>query len=124
SRCASLLRDFDARQASTLLNVDTLLRDPQADARILRTPDQQPTEPSPDAPAGAPRSCEHCGAAMAAGQDWCLECGTAAPGRLGRRPGMRAATTVVGLTLALVAGAVTAGYAAISGDAGRAVAQP
>jgi hypothetical protein len=36
---------------------------------------------------------------------------------------MRAATTVVGLTLALVAGAVTAGYAAISGDAGRQVAK-
>jgi hypothetical protein len=61
---------------------------------------------------------------MAAGQDWCLECGTAAPGRLGRRPGMRTATTVVGLTLALVAGAVTAGYAAINGDAGRDVAKP
>jgi len=61
---------------------------------------------------------------MAPGQDWCLECGTAAPGRLGRRPGMRTATTVVGLTLALVAGAVTAGYAAISGDAGRDAAKP
>jgi hypothetical protein len=61
---------------------------------------------------------------MAPGQDWCLECGTAAPGRLGRRPGMRAATTVVALTLLLVAGAMTAGYAAISGDAGRDTAQP
>jgi len=61
---------------------------------------------------------------MAPGQDWCLECGAAAPGRLGRRPGMRAATTIVGLTLALVAGAVTAGYAAINGDAGRDVAKP
>jgi hypothetical protein len=61
---------------------------------------------------------------MALGQDWCLECGTAAPGRLGRRPGMRAAATVAGLTLALVAGAVTAGYAAITGDAGREVAKP
>ena len=61
---------------------------------------------------------------MAPGQDWCLECGTAAPGRLGRRPGMRAATTVVALTLLLVAGAVTAGYAAISGDAGQDTAKP
>src|SRR5204863_1102926 len=77
-----------------------------------------PAEPPPT------RSCERCGATMAPGQDWCLECGTAAPGRLGRRPGMRAAATVVGLTLALVAGAVTAGYAAISGDAGRDTAKP
>jgi hypothetical protein len=37
---------------------------------------------------------------------------------------MRAATTVVALTLALVAGAVTAGYAAINGDAGRDVSKP
>src|SRR5262249_12730013 len=80
----------------------------------------------PDGESAVARSfpCQTCGAPMAPGQDWCLECGTAAPGRLGRRPGMRTATTVVGLTLALVAGAVTAGYAAISGDAGRDAAKP
>jgi hypothetical protein len=61
---------------------------------------------------------------MAPGQDWCLDCGTAAPDRLGRRPGLRAAATIVGLTIALVAAAVTAGYAAITGDAGREVAKP
>jgi hypothetical protein len=101
------------------MTVDTLVRDPQAaHARFEHKPEQ----PAAEQPAA--RTCEQCGAGLAAGQDWCLECGTAAPGRLGRRPGMRAATTVVGLTLALVAGAVTAGYAAISGDAGRDVAKP
>jgi hypothetical protein len=97
-----------------LKTVDTLVRDTHAaeEPRFERTP---------EAPA---RTCENCGAGLLDGQDWCLECGTAAPGRLGRRPGMRAATTVVGLTLALVAGAVTAGYAAINGDAGRDVAKP
>jgi hypothetical protein len=40
---------------------------------------------------------------MAQEQDWCLSCGTAAPGRLGERPGWRAALTVLGATLALVA---------------------
>src|SRR5205814_3329849 len=101
-------------------NVDTLVRDPQApadEARFAHT-EHGPAEPPPT------RSCERCGATMAPGQDWCLECGTAAPGRLGRRPGMRTAATVAGLTLALVAGAVTAGYAAISGDAGRETAKP
>ena len=104
------------------MNVDTLVRDPHAagEPRFER-PDQQPAGPESEAPA---RACAQCGAAMSPGQDWCLECGAAAPGRLGRRPGMRAATTVVGLTLALVAGAVTAGYAAISGDAGREAAKP
>jgi len=106
--------------ASTLVNVDTLVRDPHApadEARFAQT-EQPPAEQQPA------RACGQCGAAMAAAQDWCLECGTAAPGRLGRRPGMRTATTVVALTLALVAGAVTAGYAAISGDAGRETAKP
>ncbi|HET8536974.1 MAG TPA: hypothetical protein VFL73_07370 [Solirubrobacteraceae bacterium] len=94
--------------------MDTLVRDPHA-----------PEEARFERPAEAPvRSCSNCGAGLLAGQDWCLECGTAAPGRLGRRPGLRAATTVVALTLALVAGAVTAGYAAINGDAGKDVAKP
>jgi hypothetical protein len=102
--------------------VDTLVRDPHAPSGESRfAHDQEPAAPAPEA---TPRPCAQCGAALAPGQDWCLECGTAAPGRLGRRPGMRAAATVVGLTLALVAGAVTAGYAAINGDAGREVAKP
>ena len=53
---------------------------------------------------------------MEADQDWCLSCGTAAPGRLGERPGWRAASTVIALTLLLVLGAVGAGYAALTGD--------
>jgi hypothetical protein len=53
-------------------------------------------------------------------QDWCLECGTAAPGRLGGvRPGWRAATTTLALTLVLVGGAGAASYAALSSDANR-----
>ena len=53
---------------------------------------------------------------MEPGQDWCLNCGTAAPGRLGERPGWRAASTVIVLALLLVLGAVGAGYAALTGD--------
>jgi hypothetical protein len=53
---------------------------------------------------------------MEDGQDWCLACGTAAPGSLGERPGWRAATTVVALALLLVLGAVGAGYAALKSD--------
>jgi hypothetical protein len=61
---------------------------------------------------------------MAATQDWCLECGAAAPGRLGDRPGRRAALTVLATTLALACGAVAASYAALSGDAHRLAAAP
>jgi hypothetical protein len=53
---------------------------------------------------------------MQEGQDWCLACGTAAPGSLGERPGWRAASTVIALALLLVLGAVGAGYAALTGD--------
>lgn len=67
-------------------------------------------------------ACEACGAAMERGQDWCLECGTAAPGRLGARPGWRAAFTVVGATTALLLCAVVAAYAALTSDAERSAA--
>lgn len=68
-------------------------------------------------PAGPP-PCRACGAPMDATQDWCLSCGTAAPGRLGGRPGFRAASSVAALTLVLVTGAGAASYAALSSDAG------
>jgi len=61
---------------------------------------------------------------MKPGQDWCLECGSAAPGRLGARPGWRAAFTVVALTVLLLAGAVIASYAALTTDADRKAAAP
>ncbi len=91
-------------------------------------------EPSPETAAPAPvgdqsvvvpdYACATCGAGMHAGQDWCLECGSAAPGRLGARPGWRGAFTVVALTALLVTSAVVASYAALSGDAEREAARP
>ena len=72
-----------------------------------------PAEPPPVA------TCRTCGAGLAADQDWCLECGTAAPGRLGERPGWRLGAVVLALTLLLVGGASVAGYAAVTGDAER-----
>jgi hypothetical protein len=81
------------------------------------------TPPAPAAavpePGAAARACASCGAAMDAGQDWCLTCGSAAPGRLGGRPGWRPAFTIAALTLLVLAGAVVAAYAAMSGDAAR-----
>ncbi len=61
---------------------------------------------------------------MERGQDWCLECGTAAPGRLGAKPGWRAAFTVVGLTTLLLCCALIATYAALTSDAERTAAAP
>lgn len=75
-------------------------------------------------PAAPDFACETCGAAMQRGQDWCLECGTAAPGRLGQKPGWRAAFTVVGLSTLLLCAALIATYAALTTDAERTASAP
>jgi hypothetical protein len=53
---------------------------------------------------------------MAPEQDWCLNCGAAAPGRLGDRTGWRAFSTIAVLTALLVLGAAAASFAALSSD--------
>jgi hypothetical protein len=89
------------------------------------TPEGAPPPPDGAVLATAPDfACETCGAAMERGQDWCLECGTAAPGRLGARPGWRAAFTVVGLTTLLLCCALIATYAALTSDAERTASAP
>lgn len=96
-----------------------LLRDREA------TPEAAPPPPDETVVATAPDfACEACGAAMERGQDWCLECGTAAPGRLGAKPGWRAAFTVVGLTTLLLCCGVVAAYAALTSDAQRTASAP
>lgn len=81
-------------------------------------------DPQEPAPAEGVRTCPTCQAAVAPEQDWCLDCGTAQPGRLGQRPGWRAAMTVVGLTLLLVLGAVAASYAALTDEAEQIATAP
>lgn len=92
-------------------------------------PQTAPAGPAPEAEqvladGVVARACPSCGSGMDLAQDWCLDCGTAAPGRLGGRPGWRAATTVVGLTLLLVLGAVAASYAALTGEATQVAMAP
>src|SRR4051812_4673037 len=105
---------------------------PEGDEPEALTPEAAADAPLADAAVGTPedagdtvvdsiddlsdvaaRSCSECGEAMLDSQDWCLNCGTAAPGRLGSRPGWRAVSTVTLLTLVLVMGAVAASYAAL-----------
>ena len=50
---------------------------------------------------------------MAAGQDWCLECGAGAPGSLGGRS-WRSAATIAGVVTVLVLGAAAAAVAALT----------
>jgi hypothetical protein len=97
-----------------LLEAEPVLAPEVAPEAPRETPQEQP----PSKPE-AVRTCASCGAPMEPDQDWCLTCGAAAAGSLGRRPGWRAASTVIGITLALVLGAIAASYAAITGDDGK-----
>ena len=83
----------------------------------MTTPlDETPQSPGPEAtsaPAGPARDCSHCGAALADGQDWCLECGAATPGALRSRGPARAGGMLLALTAILVVAAAGAAYAAL-----------
>jgi hypothetical protein len=56
---------------------------------------------------------------MAAGQDWCLQCGAGAPGSLGT-PSWRSAATILAVVAVLVLGAAAAAFAALSKGSGKA----
>lgn len=124
------MRARSVRGLGSLHGVRTLLRTRQATPPEAPAPPEEtaapPAEPAAAAAsaASAPQppavaTCRACGAGMVADQDWCLECGTAAPGRLGERPGWRLGAVILALTLLLVGGASVAGYAAVTGDAER-----
>jgi hypothetical protein len=75
--------------------------------------------PGAEAPAGPPPAtaagplCEKCSAPLAPGQDWCLQCGSGAPGSVGGG-GLGSLATIVAVTLVLILGAGAAAYAALS----------
>jgi hypothetical protein len=69
----------------------------------------------PPADDGQPR-CSACGNALAAGEDWCLACGTAAAPPPPRTPGLRAVLLAGSLALVLAGGAVAASWAAINDE--------
>ncbi len=104
--------------------MSTALADPPA-----ATTEQEPSAGSNGgAPAGAPdgskappRACSNCGAPLAGGQDWCLQCGAGAPDSLGSRaPTWRSAAVILTTLAVLVAGAAGAAYAALSKGTGKA----
>lgn len=66
--------------------------------------------------------CPHCGASLAADQDWCLECGAAATTRILRPPSWKLAAAIVLGVVAAVVVAMVIVVNALSGDANRAAA--
>jgi hypothetical protein len=88
---------------------------------LLEHPDTSSTEPLGDTktspPSVATHACAKCGAAMAEGQEWCLQCGAGEPGSLGT-PRWRSATAIIGATALLALIAAATGYAALSKSGG------
>jgi hypothetical protein len=91
---------------------------PEGSAEAPKPPPAGALLAAPGASAANARSCERCGTAMAAGQDWCLQCGAGAPGSLGT-PGWRSAAAILGVVAVLVLGAAAAAFAALSKGAGK-----
>jgi hypothetical protein len=98
--------------------VETLTREHEAATAEVQTPPETPPEtPAP------PVACATCGAEMAPGQEWCLECGTARPDRLAAaRPSWRGGAAVLAITGVLAIGAAAAAWAGLSADAKRVAA--
>jgi hypothetical protein len=96
--------------------VSTALADPPAAPAEQRPPaGHDGGAPSVDGHGAAVRTCANCGAPLADGQDWCLQCGTGAPdGLASRTPTWRSAAVVLTALVVLVAGAAGAAYAALS----------
>lgn len=70
-----------------------------------------PSEAS--APAAA---CPRCGAALAAGQDWCLECGAAATTRILPTPGWRLPAAILATAMVLAGAGAAVAYVQLSDD--------
>lgn len=88
---------------------------PDAGQNGLGAADPGAASPGQDGAASAPRTaaCTSCGAPMAAGQDWCMQCGAGAPGSVERHP-WRPWAIALAVTAVLVLGAAAAAYAALS----------
>jgi hypothetical protein len=104
--------------------VHTALADPPAAPSEQQPASGPPGGPGASAPApseSTARKCANCGAALADGQDWCLQCGAGAPDSLrSRAPSWRSAAVVLTALVLLVAGAAGAAYAALSKGGGKA----
>lgn len=103
----------------------TLFHEPEAPEDALDP--GAPTPSEADAPAPVERPCSTCGAPLAEGQEWCLECGTPATDAArvrGGLPGWRTAAAVIAVTLVMASGAVAAAYAAMRSDNSSPTAAP
>jgi hypothetical protein len=93
--------------------VNLLLADPPAPS----SPDRPTIAPSsggaPEQPTAPQRACANCGAELQGAQEWCLQCGTGAPGSIGGSA-WRGPTAVILALVLLVAGAAVAGAAALT----------
>jgi hypothetical protein len=96
--------------------VSDLLTKPTIDVAANGAEGSNGASPNGSHPESQPalRACSKCGSPMQGGQDWCLQCGTGAPGSLSGGPGWRTGLAILGMTALLVVGASVAAYAALT----------
>ena len=67
-------------------------------------------------------ACPRCGATVAPGQDWCLECGAAARTRLAPTPNWHAPVAVIAVVVLLAGAGLAAAFVALTNDSTKAPA--
>jgi hypothetical protein len=81
---------------------------------------------SPPSSVGSPSPtgeiCPLCGAPLDSAQEWCLSCGGAARTRLAATPRWRTPLVLLGLTIALALGTLTAALVSLAGGSGGSAA--
>ena len=72
--------------------------------------------PENAAPEPAAQRCPRCGAPLAAGQEWCLNCGAAVATRVASAPGWRLPFAIAGVILAIAAVAIAIAIVQLADD--------
>jgi hypothetical protein len=94
--------------------VNTLLADRPAGADPAQPPASAAPEQAPARDAAPRRACQACGATLAPGQEWCLQCGAGVPGSVSEPPSWRPIAAIAAATVIVLGGAAAAAYAALS----------
>jgi SPOR domain len=74
------------------------------------------TRAAPPTPDPRAEACPSCGADVAPGQEWCLQCGAPTRTRVVRPPGLRVPAAILAVVILLAGAAVAVAFVALSND--------
>jgi hypothetical protein len=85
---------------------------------------ETPPEEGLDARDARTPPCPHCGAGLAADQDWCLECGAAVTTQVSRSPGWRLPVAIAATVAVLAAAVMVLAFLDLADETGGVAAEP